>query len=171
MNRLEESVLYWTYEADTHCDYCARKAWGSAALDAGLADDADYPEDSEGNYVHPVFTRRTHPDRLSCGSCFKIIDREGYERRLDDFIDTARRGSRHPYAQDFNDPDLAPAGFESEVRENVEFILAHYQEGDASDILDAALDEAGDTWAEQTLRLNAESEAATYDGDLFTRSV
>jgi len=170
--RREESVLYWTYEADTHCDYCARKRFGSAALDAGLADTADYPEDAEGNYVLPVFKRREHPDRLSCGSCFKVIDRKGYEARLDAFIDSDRHYSTHPYALWFDDPETAPAGFEREVRENIEFILAHYGEyAESGAVTTDAINEAADAWAEETLRLNAEAEADTYDGNLFTRSV
>ena len=58
-------IVGWAYEADTHCEDCARERFGRK-----LDDDMTPPEDSEGNEVHPMFAGDAHdPSGEYCGDC------------------------------------------------------------------------------------------------------
>lgn len=58
-------IIGWAYDADLHCDGCARERFG-----AKLDDDENAPEDSEGNEVHPMFAGDEHdPAGEFCGDC------------------------------------------------------------------------------------------------------
>lgn len=59
------SIIGWAYDADIHCNACARKRFGD---DVETADPA--PEDSEGNEIHPVFASdEIDPTGEYCGDC------------------------------------------------------------------------------------------------------
>ena len=165
MTAREESVLYWTWCADTYCDYCARKAFGNRALDDGLADTADYPLDGEGNYVQPAFT---HPHtRIFCGGCHvEIQARRSNELALAEFEHLCSRGrTYHPLAYD---PEDLPHGFWNTVeREFLDYwgtIEFDHDDDPVSTCVDSAMDE----WAADVLRMNREAEAATYDRDFLS---
>lgn len=62
----QHRIWAWTYEADIHCDDCARERFGYEALE-----DPD-TEDAEGNPLHPVYSwdfERTE----YCGDCHDLI--------------------------------------------------------------------------------------------------
>jgi len=61
-------ILGWAYDADIHCDDCARERFGSA-----LDDDQNPPEDSEGNPVHPVFAGDEGSEDEHCGDCGEAL--------------------------------------------------------------------------------------------------
>jgi len=58
------TVIGWTYDADLHCNACARERFGARALDDGTAVDDD------GNTPLPVFASdETDPAGEYCGDC------------------------------------------------------------------------------------------------------
>ena len=61
-------IVGWTYEADTHCNECAVKRFGT---------DLDSPNctDNEGNKVLAIFLDSINSeDPICCGDCLSPID-------------------------------------------------------------------------------------------------
>lgn len=92
-------ILYYTYEADTHCPGCARECFGvdpdHPDYKPGDSDENYIPfkqEDSEGNPIGVVFDTDENPARLSladggctvsCTDCHGVIeDHRDYEREI-----------------------------------------------------------------------------------------
>jgi len=84
------SIIAYTYDADYHCIHCTIKQfrqnaeWSIDVDEHGIRQEI---EDSEGNYVHPVFSSdewqefdpsymQENPIQiLECGTCHDEIDR------------------------------------------------------------------------------------------------
>mgnify|MGYP003634184558 FL=1 len=160
-NHTADTVEYWTYEADIHCDACARKRWGKA-LDAGLADDLDFPMDREGNYVMPVFD--AEPARRHCGTCHRQIKEERSDARaLADLYGQVLHTS-HPLGYD---TENLPDGFWLTVESTYVLYWGTIDYEYDSDPVSTAIDMAAVKWARDTLTMNREQEAAQYDRDLL----
>ena len=57
------TVIGWAYEADLHCEDCARARFGATL-------DAPDTEDRDGNPVHPMFSTDEAPaEGEYCGDC------------------------------------------------------------------------------------------------------
>ena len=160
-NHTADTVEYWTYEADIHCNVCARSRWGKA-LDAGLADEWDFPMDREGNYVLPVFD--AEPARRHCGTCHVEIKKETSDERARADLYQSMQDTGHPLGYD---TENLPDGFWMTVeREYVHYWGTIDYEYD-DDPVSTAINMAADEWARDTLTMNREQEAAQYDRDLL----
>lgn len=62
-------VIGWAYDADLHCNRCARERFGDR-----LDDDQNPPEDSEGNPIHPVFASEEFEGTPHCGDCGEELE-------------------------------------------------------------------------------------------------
>lgn len=61
-------IIGWTYEADYHCNDCAKLRFGFENLDNDTA------IDNEGNKAHPIFSIDEIDENTVCGDCFEPIN-------------------------------------------------------------------------------------------------
>lgn len=70
-------IIGYTYEADYHCIECAKRRFVRIGIaECEEVDDNGIlmnQEDSEGNYVHPVFSTDEIDKDCCCGDCFDLI--------------------------------------------------------------------------------------------------
>lgn len=82
-------IIYWTYEADSHCLECSEKRFGPS-----LPEQSDNFVDSEGNPPHPVFSTGEHLQEgddchlpVACGTCStNIIEHPASEFSAPDVV-------------------------------------------------------------------------------------
>lgn len=86
---MDSNIEAYTYDADVHCNDCAREYPGVTLSENGMWLEG---EDSEGNEIHPVYNWDTEffadhdfdegPAVQGCGTCGRIIEYIAYEGAL-----------------------------------------------------------------------------------------